>query len=180
MTNFKFQISNKLVLFKNGKRNIENRGFTLIELIIVMTFFGILMGLATINLLNVKQSSSIEASLNILIADLREAQIKAMVGDTEGRGALDTYGIHFGSNSQTYVIYHGTYSSSESTNFTVSLTDTMRVSTTFPSTEIVFQKGSGEIVGFVNGSNTVTLTDPTNNRTKTITFNKYGVITAIN
>lgn len=154
-------------------------GFTLVELLIVMSFFGILAGLATISLMNVKQSTSIDASLNILIAELREQQIKAMVGDTEGRSTLDTYGIHLGDNVTSYVVFHGTYSPSESSNRTVSLTDAMEVSTTFPNDEIIFEKGSGNIAGFVNGSNTITITDPTSGAQRSISFNRYGVIDVV-
>ena len=160
-------------------RNLQH-GFTIVELLIVMSFFGILAGLATISLMNVRQSTSIDASLNILIAELREQQIKAMVGDTEGRNTLDNYGIHFGNNSLTYTVFHGTYSPSETSNRTVSLTDTMEVSTAFPDTEVIFEKGSGNVVGFVDGSNTITITDPTTGSQRIITINRYGVITAIN
>jgi len=50
---------------------------------------------------------------------------------------------------------------------------------TFPQDEIIFEKGSGEINGFVDGQNTIIIQDSSNTNHVTITINKLGVITQI-
>jgi len=154
------------------------KGFSLIEYLLVMAIFAILAGLITINLVNTHHRVSLDTSVNTLLADLHEQQLKAMTGDTEGRMTTDPYGIVFGTNS--YTLFHGTYSPSASDNFTVSLGQQIQFGTvTFPSSQIIFLKGSGEISGFSNGQNTITVEDTTDSNQKTITINRYGVVTGI-
>jgi prepilin-type N-terminal cleavage/methylation domain-containing protein len=119
------------------------RGFTLIELIIVMSIIGILLGFSTINLSRSQQSASLNAVEQILLSDLRQQQLKAMVGDAEGRAASDSYGIHFDSNK--YVLFHGTYSEGEPSNSVINLDSNMQFNN--PEYDIVFSRLSGEIAG---------------------------------
>lgn len=154
-------------------------GFTIIEALIVMSIFITLTGLSTINLLNAKHKSSLSTSVDTFIADLKQQQLKAMVGDTEGRAASGNYGIFFGAG--TYSFFHDTYSSADPSNFNASLGDSIQFSNiTFPGSQIVFLQGSGEIYNYTDGSNTITIKDIVDNNQKTITINEYGVITAIN
>ncbi len=156
------------------------QGFTLIELLLVMTIFSLLALLITVNLLEFKHNSSLSTTINSLIADIKNQQIKAMTGDTEGRGVMDSYGIYFSANS--YVLFHGaSYSSSDTTNFSASLPDTLQFTgITFPNSSVIFASGSGEIIGFSVGSNTVILKDTQSNVQKTITINRRGAITQVN
>ena len=155
------------------------KGFTLVELLVVVSISFVLIGLTTINVLHAKRQSSLTASVDTFIANLKQQQLKAMIGDTEGRSDSDNYGIYFGTNS--YTLFHGLYSSGDQTNFTIQLDDNIQFSSiTFPGSQIIFSKNSGEVSGFTNGSNTITIKDITNNRQKTITINRYGVITQIN
>lgn len=146
-------------------------GFTLVEYILVMAIFLILAGLITLNLTSTKQTVSLSTTVDALIADMREQQLKAMVGDTEGSGSgsASNYGIHFGTN--TYTLFRGTYGTG---NFSVNLGDQIQVAT--PGAEVVFSKGTGEI----GSPFQVSLKDMTNPNKKTITLNRYGVVTAIN
>ena len=150
------------------------KGFTLIELIIVMAIFATLVGISTISLLNVKHKSTLNTVVNTFLADLKEQQIKAMVGDTEGSGVVYNYGIHF--ETSTYTLFHGTYSSGGTGNFVVPLTDTVQFNSFSQGNSIIFAKGSGE----ASGMTTITLIDTVDNNQKTITVNQYGVVTGIN
>lgn len=135
-------------------------------------------GLITINLLNAKQSANINTTVSTLVSDVKEAQIKAMTGDTEGRGSETAYGVYFGTNS--YTIFHGKiYSSADPTNFSVAVDTSLSLSTTFPSSQVVFTSGDGSVSGFTSGQNTITINDLTNAKTKTIYINAEGVITNI-
>lgn len=166
----------QLISFKNTFS--PQSGFTLIELMLVIAIIATLMGITTMSLTGAQQKSSMNATLGIFISDIRAQQLKAMVGDTEGRATSDTYGISF--QSTKYTLFHGTFSASETSNFDINLPPSIQVSSTFPNSQITFLKGSGEVSGFTNGSNTITLTDSADGSVKIITINKYGVVTGVN
>lgn len=153
-------------------------GFTIIEALLVMSIFIVLAGFSTISLLRAKHSSSLSTSVDTFISDLKQQQLKAMVGDTEGRAASGNYGIFFGAGK--YTLFYGAYSSTDSSNFDVSLGDSIQFSDiTFPGSKIVFKQGSGEIESYIDGSNTITIKDIMDNSQKIITLNEYGVVTQI-
>ena len=147
-------------------------GFSLPELIVVMSIMATLIGLITINLTSAQQRASLNTVVQNLVSDIRQQQIKAMVGDTEGRPSADEYGIHTDSNQ--YVLFHGAYSATEPSNFAVSLPNNMIFVT--PGLDIIFSKVGGEI----SPPASIQLQDTTNSNTKTIQINKYGVITSVN
>lgn len=161
------------------KNRSATQGITLIEVIIVISIVTTLFSLVFGNILNVRTTTTINTSLTTLIADIKNQQIKSMVGDTEGRGAPDNYGIYFsGSN---YSLFHGqTYSSSGSGNFNINADTGYQFTTTFPGNQVIFASGSGEIVSFTTGLNTISVKNIRTNEMKTLQLNQYGVITSIN
>lgn len=165
----------KRLKIKNYQFRIPQQGFTLIELMVVMGIFAILMGISTLSLSNIERSSSLKAEVNKMIPDLKEQQVKAMSGDSEGTGAVNDYGVHFETNS--YILFRGTYTAGSADNFEVELGPNIQVSTAFPNAEVIFTRGSGEIS---SGGNTITLTDTTNGNDRTITINALGVVTGVN
>jgi type II secretory pathway pseudopilin PulG len=152
----------------------SQKGFTVVELLLTIGIFIVLTSIATVSLGKFERNASLSSEVNTIIPDVKEQQIKAMAGDGEGSGSISDYGIHISSTS--YTLFRGTYVAGSSSNFVVSLPANIQLSTTFPSSELIFTKGSGEVAG----PNTITLTDMTNSATKTITINKYGAITSIN
>ena len=147
------------------------RGFTLVELAVVTAIVVILLGFITISLVRSQQTASLTSAEEILLADLRQQQLKSMVGDTEGRTTSDYYGIHFDSNQ--YVIFHGTtYLASDSTNFVTSLPSNMQFNN--PNYNIIFSKLSG-----TTSATIMELQDKTNSRLKKIHMNMSGVITQV-
>jgi type II secretory pathway pseudopilin PulG len=151
------------------------KGYSLIELIIVTLFIAILLGLVTINLFQFQHSSQLSTTVSTFISDYKEQQLKAMTGDTSGTGALSNYGIYFGTTS--YTEFQNSYGTN---NYAVNLPTGIHFSTTFPSTQIIFLKGSGMVSGFSSGQNTITLLDTVNGGQHIITVNQYGVITSVN
>jgi prepilin-type N-terminal cleavage/methylation domain-containing protein len=147
------------------------KGFTLVEVALVVSLFLILVGIATVNLFQFQHKSQLPATVNSFIADYKEQQIKAMVGDTEGSSAVSNYGIHFDTTS--YTLFRNTYGTG---NFAISLPSSIQVSTTFSNSQVVFQKGTGEL----GGTGTITFLDAANGGQTRLTINKLGVITAIN
>ncbi len=153
---------------------LQRQGFTFVELAVVLAIMAILLTLSVVSLGGVQQQAYLSKSLDILLSDIKLQQSKAMNGATED-GNTHRYGIHFETNS--YTLFQGdTYDPYDTTNFTVTLDGQLTfTSVTFPNSQIIFEKGSGEIVGFLDGSNTITLSDgPT-----IVTINALGVFTTI-
>lgn len=148
-------------------------GFTVVELALVMAVFFILVGLATVNLFNFQHKSQLSATVASFLADYKEQQIKAMVGDTNGTTTPSAYGVHLETGS--YTLFRNNYGTD---NFTISLPSGTQFSTTsFPSSQVIFAQGSGEVA---TGTNTITIKDTTDGNQKVITINKYGVVTGVN
>ena len=146
-------------------------GFTLIELIIVLSIVAILLGFTTINLSRSQQSASLNAVEQILLSDLKQQQLKAMIGDTEGRATPDSYGIHFDSNK--YVLFHGTYLEGDPSNFVVNLDSNMQFNN--PEYNVVFSRLSGEIAA----ATIVELQDKNDSKLVRIHLNSLGTATQI-
>lgn len=149
-------------------------GFTLVEILLVMGLFAVLASFITINLIRPQTKASVDTTINTLAADLKEAQLKAMIGDSEGQLTAQTYGIFFSSNS--YTIFRGTiYNPADTSNFVINLDSTETLGNTFSGNQVVFARRSGEVASFINGSNTITISDNGGN-SKTITINNLGVL----
>ena len=157
------------------------KGFTVVELLVVMGIAAILLGFSTINLVKVQRNTTTGAALDSLMADLRSQQAKAMSG-AEGGG---NFGIFFNSTN-SYILFKGSsYNPSDANNFTVALDEPISVSSIFPNDPddpgqiVVFTQGNGEIVGFSNTSNKITVTNTAGSEGKTLNLNRLGVITSV-
>lgn len=173
MANSKWRMANSL----RGPA-CRQAGFTLIEVVLTMSIFLILLGIVTLNLNTARTQATLSTTLETLLADVSQQQLKAMVGDTEGRSESDTYGVHFDTDS--YTLFHGIYSQSESSNFIINLPDMQEITVEFATDEIIFQQGSGEIAGYDENADTVTIRDTATGEERTIEFNQYGVVTDSN
>lgn len=139
----------------------------------------IIFGFITINLINFQQKTSINSVIDAMVSDIENQQNKAMVG-AGSNGSGNSYGIYF--QSDRYILFAGSsYSGGNSSNFTVMLDPNISFTNiTFPSNTLVFLQKSGEINGFINGNNTITIKESQGLNKKTVTLNKYGVIISIN
>jgi len=157
----------------------KNSGFTLIELVIVMGIIMTLFSLSAVSIVGLRQKASLNTTIDSLITDLKSQQLKAMIGESEGRASSDVYGIYFETND--YVLFHGgVYLSSSPDNFVVKGGDGVQFSSTFSGHQIVFSQTAGEVVNFVIGNNMIAVSNTVSGEHKTITINRYGVITGIN
>ena len=159
--------------------NMLRRGFTFPELIIVFGMIIILMGFITLGVVPSQRRTSLSEISSVLVADSRQQQLKAMQG-TSPSGAGSAFGIYFSSDS--YILFRGTtFNPADSENFEVSL-DPGFVFTQidFPGSVLVFNRGSGEVGGFVDDTYDLVLSDDQSSSFQTITFNRYGAITQIN
>jgi prepilin-type N-terminal cleavage/methylation domain-containing protein len=153
----------------------SQRGFTFVEVVVVIGILFILLGFISVNLFKFQHKSQLSSTVSSFLADYKEQQIKAMAGDTDNTGAVANYGVHIEATS--YTVFRNTYGTS---NFTISLPSGTQASTTFPSSQIIFTAGSGQLTSFTGGQNTITFTDTGDGSTKTVTINTYGVVTSVN
>ncbi len=155
------------------------KGFTLVEILTVFGITLILISLSVVSLSNIRESASHDSALELLLSDIKLQQTKSMSGDTTGESTAEPFGIYF--TNISYTLFRGSnYSASDPTNFTITLSSNLQFSSiTFPSSQIIFEKGSGEINGFTALNNTVTLTNTVSNKNTVITLNKYGVFTSV-
>lgn len=155
---------------------LSKRGFTLIELLLVMSVMAILLGFVIVNVLGTQRRASIDSSVDQLVSDIKQQQIKSMVGETTGGNGL--YGVHLGSSA--YSLFRGVaYSSSNSANLNIAADGILTFTTTFPNADVTFATASGEIVNYSGTQNTITLSDGQGQQ-KTLTLNSYGTIVSIN
>ena len=150
-------------------------GFTLIELALIMGIIAILVSFITINLLKPQTTASTASTVQILGADIKEQQIKAMSGDSDGETTTDSQGIYFESNR--YTLFRGPNYASGSHYFEVDMDQNLILSNTLPSSQVVFGKRSGEVASYTSGSDTITLSHTQSGEQKTITINRYGTVT---
>lgn len=153
----------------------QNLGFTLIELLVVMGIFAILATFTSINLIRPQTKASVDSAVQVLTADIKEQQIKTMVGDSEGQSAPLNYGIYFGPTS--YTLFRGvSFVPGDPGNFEVNLDTNLSMSTTFGNSQLVFTRRSGEIANFASGANTITVTNNADGETKTFSLNQLGAV----
>ncbi len=151
-------------------------GFTLVEILVVMGLIAILSGVAFINFIRPQNQASLDSIVATLVADLKSQQTKAMAGDGVSAPAAQAHGIYVQSGS--YTLFKGSaYSGADTDNFVVSSDTGTTLSTTLPSTQAVFTKGSGDVAGFIAGQSTITVTSSGTGVSRTITLNRYGALT---
>jgi prepilin-type N-terminal cleavage/methylation domain-containing protein len=143
------------------------KGFTLIEMIVVIGIGLVILTTTTVLLLGGQRRVVKISAEEQILSDIRSAQIKAMTGN-------GSQGVYFGSSA--YTLYKGSfYNANDGSNFVVNLGDSVQLTTTFSGSNIVFLAVSGEINDYVNGSDSISITDATDNTQRVIHFNKYGV-----
>ncbi|MDP1743574.1 MAG: type II secretion system protein [Candidatus Amesbacteria bacterium] len=132
------------------------KGFTLIEMIVVIGIGLVILTTTTVLLLGGQRRVVKISAEEQILSDIRSVQTKAMSG-------LGAQSISFANNSYT------------TDNYVVNLDNNIQLTTTFAGSSIVFLAVSGEINNYVSGSDTVSITDATDDTKRVIHFNKYGV-----
>lgn len=165
--NFNFYCQLKNLFIKKYKIKLsKSNGFTITELLIVLSLFMVLSSLTSLSLINILQKNSINLTLNNLESDLKLQQSKSM-------SALNNlnHGIYFDDNS--YVLFSGsTYNENDSNNLRVTNNSLVSYTINNETSYILFQKYTGEIINFNENLN-IQVTN--GQQLKNITFNKFGV-----
>jgi len=150
------------------------KSFSFVELLVIMAIITTLIMISSISLFPLQQKVSLSTTIQSLISDIKQQQVKSMNGESY-------QGIYFSEGQNNYVLFSGaTYSAINTTNFTINLGDQITVnSIDFAGRQIIFLPGSGEIEGFITANDTIVLTNTVSGEVKTVSFNKFGIITNV-
>ena len=148
--------------------------FTFIELMVVLAIIAVLTSIISINLSNLIPRANLFTTTDILIAEIRHQQLRAMNREKNNEKLASEYGIHV--QAKQYTLFSGsTYDVNDPNNLVNEIESTLELSTNFPDQIIVFAQGSGEILNFNNSLNTISVIDNNTGQVESITFNLYGV-----
>ena len=145
-------------------------GFTLIEIILVLVIFSVIAALASVNLIRPQGRALLDTTVTTLVADLRQQQLKSMVGYSEN-GNSSIQGIFFEANS--YTLFKDSYIPDALDNFTVDLGPAIVITNNLPGSRVVFSRTSGEVDGFAGGME-IEISNPATGETKTVGINRFG------
>ncbi|MEK7578319.1 MAG: prepilin-type N-terminal cleavage/methylation domain-containing protein [Patescibacteria group bacterium] len=160
-------------------------GFTLIEMLVVITIMGVIAGIVIFNIGSEQQNSALSRSAQKLSLDLRRAQSYALSSKTyKSAGVPCGWGVHFnGSGSTSYIIFADMASAQNCSN-----RDFIRASNASEDFETVNLESGININSLSNNLSDVVFTspDPTVNFTpdqisaNVALINKNGAPRAIN
>lgn len=150
-----------------------SKGFSFVEIVIIMGIMTLLIMIASFNFFPIKQKTSLSTTVQSLITDIKQQQLKAMSGES-------TQGIYFDPDQNNYIVFKGaTYLESDPSNFNIPLGDQIiTFSVDFSGRQILFAPVSGEISNFLPG-NKIVLQNTVSNEEKSIFFNKYGTVISV-
>ncbi len=156
--------------------HLSEEGLTLAELVIAIALFSLLAVIGVGVLVSPQSRGRFGASKNLVISTLQIAQEKSVSGETAGGSEAQNFGVHF--ETDQYVLFVGaSYNPNATTNQFFELERNISfTSINFPAGNIIFDKGSGEVTGFDQSQNSVTLTDSGSGESTTLTINKAGVV----
>lgn len=144
------------------------RAFTFVEVIVVMGVIAILFSLSVPQLFRLRDRNTLQTSATQLISLIRQQQLLAM-------NAPAPYGIYF--EQSKYVLFTGTSYSSLDPKNTITVVDYPLQFTLiqFPSSQMIFASGSGEIVGYDSNNHSIVLEETIHHDKRTIQFNSLGI-----
>lgn len=152
------------------------KGFTLIEVLLVISILAILLTLGTVvfNSFGRKDQMSVEA--REIEAVINEAKVKTLAGFSLGGDESLNFGVYF--QTDRYILFPGiTYDSLNTHNQEFLLPESLEITPIFfPSNSVVFEKITGEVVGFIPDQNYLLLNDKRSTEEKKISVNQVGVV----
>jgi prepilin-type N-terminal cleavage/methylation domain-containing protein len=152
--------------------SIQNKGLTLIEIIVVIAIFAILFAIGVAAMITSRNSASVTTTADAIAAKLEEQKLQAITG----KNSLP-YGVKF--NSTSYVSFSGSpYNPADTNNKTIPVSGDITLTNTIPGTDdaIIFAR----MTGTASATGTITVSKGTTSTLKaTITVSTGGNISVI-
>lgn len=152
------------------------QGFTLLELLLVLAILGVLFALSIANISNVIPSANLEQAIDILRADTREQQMKAMMGYEAITGGASEYGVYFADDH--YTIFTGSnFVPGNEENYDIELpAGLIFENVLLPQAVVVFAHGSGDVVNFDPLNHSITIKNTVTQQSVELSINQYGLL----
>ncbi len=149
--------------------------FTYLELMLVMGIFAVLLSISVLSIGPVLSKTNIVSQAQVLLADCATTQLKSMRREQGAASQVTPFGIHFDSNK--YTLFQGaTYSANDAENFVVNLSSDLRFSSiSLPGSNVLFERGSGDVIGYSAAASSVVMTQSGTGKSVIISFNRYGL-----
>ena len=153
---------------------IINKGFTLFEMIIVISFIILLAMIAIPSLSSFRKEQALKNTTDDIISLLDKAQ-----SDTQISKNSTTYGVHFETNRAVYFV-GSSFSEPNANNIQIDFDSTVNIpsgglSLNGGGSDVVFARLTGDTIGY--GTIIVSLVSDATKQ-KTITINKTGIISS--
>lgn len=144
------------------------KAFTFVEVITVMGVIAMLFSLSVPQLFRLRDRNTLQTSTTKLISLMRQQQLQSM-------NSPFPHGVYF--EQSKYTLFSGySYLAGDTQNTVVSLDYPLEFTLIrFPSSQVVFASGSGEIASFDPNNSSVVLEDVLNNDRRSVQFNSLGV-----
>lgn len=158
----------------------NEKGFTLVEISLVMALIAILAGGVFLKGIGGKKTVSLDTLILPIIADIKSQQTKAIAGEVSSlTKEHEDFGVYFKNSS--YTLFSGSsFSPSDPDNFQIELDEAVEITKiNLPNSSLVFEKGSGELADLTYGLNNITFRHRHTGYEKTIIFNKAGAVEAV-
>ncbi len=153
------------------KRSADfQRGFTLVEVIVVIGMAAILMAVSVIALVRPQVQASVSTITDTFMADLKQQQLLSMMGDSGSQTLAQAHGVRITASS--YTVFVGSAFTGSTDNFAINLPSEVTFSYSTLPLDIIFTKHSGEITPISN-----LIIRNTSGDQKVLTINRLGGVT---
>lgn len=159
------------------------RAFTLVELIVVVGIVSTLSAIAYFSLGRLQTSTDSMSSIDRLTSTIRTQRMYAMLGNSVLKTSAMPQGIYFSQGKNTFVLFscisstNCIYDPESNLNIEEQLENTQIFTTVnLPNNQIIFSPLSGEVMGYDQNKNSITVSSVANNSHATIVISSMGTI----
>ena len=158
------------------KISTHNRGFSLIEILIVIGLFAMIAGVTLIVSMDSFRGHSFYSERNVLISTIQKARSQAISNMCFGGGCVDgkPHGVHI--ESTQYTVFQGSSWAGRDSAIDEVVSITSKSVTASGFVDVIFEQLTGEATFSPSSSHDIVLTDSAGKDSSTITITQAGRI----
>ena len=163
-------------MIKELKRS-RRRGFSLVEVLLVVGLLVLLFSFGAVIYSSFTRADQFVLETGKIRELINEARVRSVSGISLGGSQALSFGIYF--QTDGYTLFPGTaYNSADTRNQRFSLPVKIEISEiNLPANSLIFERISGEVLGFDPVSSHIVVTDLQSDRENKIIINRFGVVT---